>query len=61
MILSDQTLRSFIYVKAVDRNGNMRVAVVFPSDQRDKNTRVLMYGILILLGILAVLYFARRK
>ena len=61
VILSDQSLRSFIYVKAVDRNGNMRIAVVFPSDQLDRNTRVLMYGILILLGILAVLYFARWR
>lgn len=61
VILSDQRLRSFIYVKAVDRNGNIRVAVVSPSDQFNKNTRALVYGILILLGIFAVLYFVRRK
>jgi len=53
-VLKDQKLRSFIYVKAIDRVGNERIAMLPPRYPMRWYERPLVWGIIILL--LVVLY-----
>ncbi len=57
-LLKDQQLNSYVYVKAVDKAGNERVAVVFPQDNpRDAIFRYDNYyfRVILLLGVAAIL------
>jgi hypothetical protein len=56
-LLLDQTLSSYIFVKAVDKGDNERVATVLPTNQRSYN--IVMSGVL-LLGMLLLLLLWKR-
>lgn len=53
--IEDQTLKSFIYVRAVDNEGNVRIARVVP-DRVSRTRRIVIIGI-----ILLVIALLRRK
>lgn len=55
-LLEDQSLKSFIYIKAVDRNGNTKVIVVSPPQSTSTNE---IYIILVI--IILVLFGLSRK
>ena len=50
-VLADQTLRSNIYVKAVDKQGNARVETIFPLHQSLIYNYDLIFAILLVLAI----------
>jgi len=56
--LTDQSLKSYVFVKAVDREGNIRVEVLQPT--RPDLTPAL-YGILVLAAILVVYRLIKRR
>jgi len=58
-VLKDQNLRSYIYVKAVDNEGNQRVAIVEPRNPMKWYELWQIWFIIILLGII-VIYLAGR-
>ena len=64
-LLSDQTLSSNIKVKAVDKSGNERIAEYFPKEKpgaRGFSSILLpVVVLLILVGILAAFFLARRR
>jgi hypothetical protein len=45
-ILTDQTLNSFIYVKAIDRAGNERIAVILPAHEDKGYEKFALWGII---------------
>ncbi len=61
-LLKDQKLRSFIYVKAVDKAGNERIEVVEPHYPLKWYERPLVWIMIILIGIILyiILYLIRK-
>ncbi len=62
--LNDQALRSFIYVKAIDKSGNQRLAILPPASLFVKYEKYLIWGILSVgfsLLLVGGLWFKRRK
>ncbi len=59
-ILKDQQLKSFIYIKAVDRAGNARIAVVSPQQSLKWYENYLVWIIIILL-ILTMFFLWRKR
>lgn len=57
-LLNDQSLRSFVYVRALDRVGNVRVSVYTPEEQRTTSSAFVILTILLLLII--GMFFIRR-
>lgn len=51
LVLQDQSRSSYIFVKAVDRNGNIKISTVAPQ-AGFKYERKIIYGILIIIGAL---------
>ena len=57
-LLEDQSLKSFIYIKAIDRNGNTKVAVISPLKFTPKRE---IYAILtILITLVSFVLFRKR-
>ena len=64
--LSDQTLRSFVYVKAVDRSGNSRIEIISPGREGKGNTwsfNIRLASGILVITVVAFLawFFLRRK
>lgn len=57
-VLADQTLRSVVYVKAIDKKGNVRIAVVSPTYPPFFYKYEVIFAILIILG--ALFFYAVR-
>lgn len=58
--VSDQSLRSFIYIRAIDRSGNIRVELFEPTiSDVSKSTRIFL-GILLLVFLLFVGFISKR-
>lgn len=58
-VLTDQTLNSYIYIKAVDNSGNIRVARLAPKTAYVSYKKYLKWGIIILL-VLFIAYEMRK-
>jgi len=54
-ILKDQSLHSYVYIKAVDKAGNATVAVVNPKKLPFSYEKLVIYGILLLIVFLGIL------
>lgn len=59
-MLSDQSLNSHIFVKAVDKKGNVRVSVYEPDIQYSLQI-YFVYGVMLLVVIYAILYAYGKK
>lgn len=63
LLLKDQSLKSFVYIKALDKHGNERVAVIAPQSTILRYINPNVIGILIL--VVAVMYstavYVRRR
>ncbi len=59
-LLKDQNLRSYIYVKAVDKTGNERIATVLPKKLLEWYENYWNW-IIIILGIIALVYYVAGK
>ena len=57
--LNDQSLKSFVYVRAVDRAGNVRVSI-YVSEERETTALTFVVFVLILFLVLGV-FFLRKK
>lgn len=61
-LLQDQNLESYVYVKAVDRAGNERVAVVFPGKgKNDSYFEAIAISGIILIAITGLGFFSFKK
>ncbi|MCH7828251.1 hypothetical protein IH982_00035 [Patescibacteria group bacterium] len=62
-LLRDQELKSYIFVKALDKAGNERIAVLSPKNPKQWYENPVAFGILglLVLVFLSMLYFARKK
>jgi hypothetical protein len=60
-VLKDQKLRSFIYVKAIDKAGNERIAVVEPKYPIKWYEQPLIWVIIVIIGIIAYLIWRKFK
>lgn len=62
-ILSDQTLRSYVYIKAVDKAGNQRLSAVNPKNLPFPYKKFLVYSIIVVIvfGILGSKLLWRKK
>lgn len=62
-LLQDQNLESYVYVKAVDRAGNERLAVVFPGKSQKSGSFYsgVFFSILIIIVIVSAAFFRKRK
>lgn len=60
-LLEDQTLRSYIHIKAVDKEGNERVATVFPATPKIWYTKVSTIAVFAALALLLVIILRVRK
>lgn len=58
-ILSDQALKSFIYVRAVDKSGNSRIQKIAPRYPQEPAQTYWLWGILIL--VIALIIYGRTK
>jgi len=58
-VLQDQELRSYIYVKAVDRAGNERIEVIEPEYPVNWYEIWWIWGIIVIIG-LVIIYIVRR-
>ncbi len=58
-LLADQTLKSFIKVKAIDKAGNQRIEILPPKTQ--KNWLDLIITLIIFLIVFFILYLLRKK
>ncbi len=60
--LVDQSLSSYIYIKAVDRHGNARVVVIPPTNNLKKNTAYpIMKGVITLVALFGLLFVWKKK
>lgn len=55
--INNQTLKSFVYIRAIDRAGNIRVVVFEPTTTPDRNTFLV---ILVILLVLSAIFVYRR-
>ncbi|MDP4007104.1 MAG: cohesin domain-containing protein, partial [bacterium] len=62
-LLQDQELKSHIFVKAIDKAGNERIAHLFPQNPIRWYESPLLWGIIVLIGLafLLMLYFWRKR
>jgi len=65
-VLSDQTLKSYIYVKVLDRSGNQRIAMIAPnslnlSTEHDYSITIILSIILLLGAAFCAGYWCFRK
>ncbi len=60
-LLKDQKLKSYIYVKAVDKSGNERIAVVEPRYPTRWYEKSLVWVIILMTGIIAYLIWVKLK
>jgi hypothetical protein len=63
-ILEDQELNNYVYIKATDKQGNIRVQVIEPKPKEDLLQRYLNYGIILLTAFITcilLVYIWRRK
>ena len=64
-LLKDQKLQSEISIKAIDRRGNVRLAIIAPSSPIFWYENILFWGIILLLALIIValfsIYAKRRK
>ena len=60
-LLEDQLLESYIYVRAVDRAGNTRLAVHTPDHGKSISISIILYALYALLFVYVLMYFIRRK
>ena len=56
-VLQDQTLQSYVYIKAVDKSGNSAIAVINPKKLPFSYTKLLVYGII----LMAIVFFGIIK
>lgn len=54
-VLQDQSLRSYVYIKAVDKAGNETLAVIDPKKPPFSYGKLVIYGILLLVVLLGIL------
>ncbi len=54
-VLQDQSLRSYVYIKAVDKAGNATMAVVNPKIAPFSYAKLLIYGILLLVTLFGII------
>lgn len=59
-VLKDQSISSDIYIKAVDRNGNVRIEKISPEKWFISYRNLVLSSIIVLI-LLAVLFYAYRK
>jgi hypothetical protein len=60
-LLKDQKLRSYIYVKAVDKAGNERVAAMLPGKKKESASRgIMVVAAVAVLLVILILFFRRR-
>lgn len=57
----DQTLQSFIYVRAIDRAGNIRVVVLEPTKRPDRRLAIIILVFFIIFLVLAVIIVSKRR
>ncbi|MCX6796840.1 MAG: hypothetical protein NTW06_05100, partial [Candidatus Falkowbacteria bacterium] len=55
-LLSDQKLRSYIYVKAIDKNNNERVAMLGPANPLLWYENFYIFSIIIIISLIIVFY-----
>lgn len=61
-VLSDQSLASYVYIKAVDQSGNSRVALLLPSGHPAWYEEVVFWVIIVGLAIIIFgLFYLRKK
>ena len=60
-LLQDQSLTSFIYVRAFDRVGNVRVSVYEPEEVKQKATLLPFIILIFVLFFIAGVFFLRKK
>jgi len=61
-LLKDQGLKSYIYVKAIDKSGNVRTAFLTPTNLRFRLEKYAIYTIMIIVALfLVVLWRKNRK
>lgn len=60
-LLKDQSLKSYIYVKAVDKAGNERIKILNPQTQIKWYKNYLIWGIIIILTILGLIIWRLFK
>lgn len=62
-LLQDQGLQNYVYVKAVDRAGNERIAMVLPreSDKFSHYTYIKIFAIIIIILLIAFIFIYRRR
>lgn len=59
--LHDQSLKSFVYVRAVDRTGNVRVSVYEPEDPKATSASLAFIVLALILFLILGLFFLRKK
>ncbi len=63
--IEDQTLKSFVYIRVVDRAGNIRVSVFEPSEDLVKpiriNYKIIASVFLVILVLIVVVVYRRRR
>jgi len=61
-LLKDQTFQSFIFIKAVDKNGNERIETISPQNMLVwyKNTSIIIYIVLLLLLIIFLFFIVKH-
>ena len=57
----DQTLESFIYIRAIDRAGNIRVVVFEPTKRPDRRLAIMILALFIILFLFALIIINRRR
>jgi len=55
-VIMDQTLESFIYIRVIDRAGNIRVVLVEPEKPTPSRVFVVLLGVLLLFGTIIFLF-----
>ena len=60
-VLQDQSLRSYVYIKAVDKAGNSTIATVNPKQPPLSFKTMFIYGIILVLGIFFGMRLWRKR
>ena len=59
-LLKDQTRESYIYIKAVDKGGNIRIEKIYPASYKPFYERFSIYLILEILALMVFILFYRK-
>lgn len=60
-LLQDQSLSSYIYVKAIDLNDNEKISVIAPKNTQSLKLLYLVYVIIILIGLVFIVWIILRR